>query len=695
MMTGNGKPLSIRRARNAVKREPYMQPGLTRASWRQLTVVAAVLVAALSACEAGPSAPGGPVGDVAIDLIPKRSFYPVGDTARAILRGAGASAPRAWRSLTPDIVRIASTGLVSMIGRGTARIEAEVDGHTIQLEFVVQGVLRNQAIDTSTTWHAADSPHVVEGPLLVGAPNGVVLTVEPGATVLFRPRSWLRFGEIHPARLVIPAGGAPVVMAGDSAVRGSWMGLRFDGPGVSELRNVTLRHCGTTPSGSDMGGCIVGRNIPRGAPTFLIEGLTVTEAVTLGLNLENFVTIAPGSRDLTIEDVEGRAALVSPMVAGTLPANVTIRNNTDDDISVRAGLVDRSITWSDPGVPLRLTGTIEVRGEAEVATLTMSPGLRVRAEPHAGIKVGLFGAGGLIAGATSGPPVVLQSTGSGWRGIEIFEGARPRSLTNVQLVDCGDSGACITVFPNVEYDTRLRVEQVTITGSRSIGVQLWAGAPFADGSTGLTVTGAADVPIELSADAAVSLPASSTYHANAVDGIRLRSGLVTQSATWRDVGVPYIAVDGLSIGNPDLDPVLTLEPGVTIRVAGERMIAVAPLHWPGALRAVGTAEQPIVLTSMGTAVPGAWIGLELGRSADARTRLDHVHIEAAGAGEPGVGAAVRMWVDPGGVLRNMTIRASANCAIVWFDGTEPAEDYLLPALGNAFVDVAGPLLCRL
>jgi hypothetical protein len=49
----------------------------------------------------------------------------------------------------------------------------------------------------------------------------------------------------------------------------------------------------------------------------------------------------------------------------------------------------------------------------------------------------------------------------------------------------------------------------------------------------------------------------------------------------------------------------------------------------GALVAVGTAEQPIVFTSV-TSIAGAWRGLVFGNKPSPKNRLEHVRIEFAG-----------------------------------------------------------------
>lgn len=105
----------------------------------------------------------------------------------------------------------------------------------------------------------------------------------------------------------------------------------------------------------------------------------------------------------------------------------------------------------------------------------------------------------------------------------------------------------------------------------------------------------------------------------------------------------------------------------------------------GASRGHGTRDS---------ADPGWWLGVELGRSADSRTGFEYLEIRDAGAGPPGWGGGVRMWVDPGGVLRNTTVRGSPTCGVVLFNGSSWSEDYTMPSFGNVFADVAGPLLCR-
>jgi hypothetical protein len=196
------------------------------------------------------------------------------------------------------------------------------------------------------------------------------------------------------------------------------------------------------------------------------------------------------------------------------------------------------------------------------------------------------------------------------------------------------------------------------------------------------------VPLELTGDEVPSVPPGD-YRGNGTDAVRVRWGSVTENATWHDIGMPYLLPEGLAIGNIDGPRALTLDSGVVLRMGPMTAVGVG-----GILRALGTASRPVIFESMTPGVAGAWVGIQFGQDIDPRSLLDHTEVRDAGAGEPGYFGAVRMWlVDPGGVVRNTTIRRSSTCGIVLIGGTW-TDDYTDPGYGNAFIDVAGPAVCH-
>lgn len=660
-------------------------------------MLAASAAVAMS-CESN-TAPAPAIDHLELVVSPVRPFYPVHDTARALAtvyldNGTSYRLTRTtWRSLDPGRATVDGSGLVRMTGPGVATIEVDVEGQSARTQVTIRGLLHLAAIAQSETWLVADTPHVVEHPLAVGSADTTVLTIEPGVRVVFRPGTGLGFGGFYPGpgRLVIPPGGPTVILEGESAEPASWIGLSFTGPGRTELRGVTFRHCGAAPQLGSRSGCLTGAGSEGQELTVLMEDVTIIGAPDVGMTLGSFVALAPGSRNLSIVDGTGHVATVSPELAGQLPLGGRFEGNAENTIWIASGRVRDSTTWVDAGAPWRLVGGVLVEGP-NAPVLTIPPGLVVRADAPATFTVATNGRGGLILGDAAGPPLVLEPTGTTWGGIRISFGALVSALTNVELRNCG-TGACIAVegVPG----TTLRVRNVTIRNPGGVGVALYAEARFDSSSANLVITGAGGVPLSLPAEAVASIP-SGDYRFNGTDAIRVTQGTVTRTTSWRNLGVPYQLPVGLAIGNPvgdpTADPVLTLGPGVTLELGTNTIALVASLGYQGALRAIGTPTDPIRFTSATPGIPGSWWGLELGRQVDARTRMEYVEILDAGAGDPGYAGAVRMWVDPGGVLRNTTIVRSAACGVVLFSGAW-ATDYTDPSLGNAFIDIAGPPRC--
>lgn len=665
-------------------------------------LVLAAACAILVGCGGSGTEPKSRFDHLEIRIGRARPFYPVADTARVSVVGVladGSIAPVSgtvtWRSSDPSIISLPASGsmvVLRMVARGTARVTAEAEGLSAQLDIVVKGILHEESILLDESWRVADGPHVVRGLITVGGPYAPTLTIEPGSEVFFAPGSMLLFGYDAPGRMVIPADGPTVTMAGDSAGSGTWIGLAFFDSLRSELRNLSLRHCGGAPIGGTLHGCLMAGPTGAGfAPTLLVDGVTISGAHDVGMMLDHFVTFAPGSRNLSIVDGDGHIATIRASQAGTLPLGGRFEGSADNSIWIDGGLVTESATWRSLGTPWRIVSRIDL-DEVRKPVVTIPAGSHVRADPSGGFLV----VGTLVVGDPDGPPVVLESTGDRWSGIEIGDGGVGARLHHVSIRDCGASfgptSACIRVFGGRGTGTSLLTDDVTIRDARGAGILFTVAAHFEAGSKDLIITGSAGAPIEIPPDGVWSIP-TGNYDANASDVIRLRGNEVTTTASWRDPGVPILATTGLDIRNSTNDPVLTLGAGITLLMPRDTRVVVADFL-PGALRVAGTAERPVVMAPETPADPGWWLGVELGRNADSRTRFEYLEIRGAGAGPPGWGGGVRMWVDPGGVLRNTTIRGSPTCGVVLFNGSTWAEDYTTPSFGNVFADVAGPLLCR-
>ena len=161
-------------------------------------------------------------------------------------------------------------------------------------------------------------------------------------------------------------------------------------------------------------------------------------------------------------------------------------------------------------------------------------------------------------------------------------------------------------------------------------------------------------------------------HAHAATPV---SGLIGSSTTWRVAQSPYVLQGDVILDN---NATLVIEPGVEVRMEAG---ASFTLRW-GALQALGTAAQPIVVTSnAATPAPGDWSQWRFtAGTVSAQTQLDNVRI-AYGSGVVIEGASP--------VLNNVAIQNHSGPAI----GIDLAASPIgrgLSASGNTLNAIAVP-----
>lgn len=285
----------------------------------------------------------------------------------------------------------------------------------------------------------------------------------------------------------------------------------------------------------------------------------------------------------------------------------------------------------------------------EGVTLTIEPCAQVQLAANIRIVV----RGTLVAEGTGGKPIRFTALNDDpWRYI-LIDNPATGSLAYVTIENGGSDivhrGASLVGAVHEERPVPqiVKVNHVTVKDSGGCGIWRRRYTGFTDDSSDLTITGSGKSdpdhphPVCVSAQAMGTLP-SGQYTGNAVDAIYVESfSGITTDVTVHDWGVPYYIDGSLHVWEDPalgLPPTLTIEAGVELQFEPGRNyeLDIALSGSPGALQILGTATNPVIVTSAAAApAPGDWACIEFGGPPGKATDLiRHARIEYAG-GESG------------------------------------------------------------
>lgn len=323
--------------------------------------------------------------------------------------------------------------------------------------------------------------------------------------------------------------------------------------------------------------------------------------------------------------------------------------------TVHRGDVTGDETWTAAASPHIVDADVNVRSGGH---LVIEPCAQVQIAAGARINVAFPltpNTGSLVAEGSAKKPITFKNRDpQPWGSIYVHAPGTAR-LAYATLEGGGDGafddGATI-VAPAASFgDPVLFVDHVTIRRSRGTGIWMQRGSTFIAGSQELTITESGSeehpYPLTISEHAFDALP-TGTYTGNEKDELLIEpvgnggaAGGMMKDATLHDRGVPYHVgrskQDDLIIGSGPDDSVatLTIEPGVVMKFEPETMLAIQALTTEkpstGAIRALGTADKPIVFTSAAASPKaGDWRGLWFGGVPQSTNKLEHVRVEYAG-----------------------------------------------------------------
>ena len=536
-------------------------------------------------------------------------------------------------------------------------------------------------ITADETWSASET-HLVACDVRVEGLGAPTLTIADGATVQFMHGASLFVGNGNPGTLDVQGTTLGVTMTSGepSPEPGDW-GTLYLGrdASASTLEGLTVEYGGGYSAST---GAV---HVYDSGPALTDVTITDSEHIGLGLSYSNanisglvvddaglsgvMCDYAPCFDDLYGADISGSgeypmrlpASEVEHIGAGNTFGPGT---NTADQIHVAANVITGSpssptVAWGAQDVPYLIDGTLRVQHPTNAPILVLEDGVDMVFSPGSSLYVGYDSDGDLIVQGTSDGVTMSSSRPSprpgDWGGVNVFSNAS--SLTDIEgltLSYASDQGGL--VFTNVSgvsvRDSEFSHNQysgvyqsqgssITYTGTRfadngTNGLTIWNNSysgylnELGGAFTGNVLTGNGAYPLSLPQASVRWLDTSSTFTGNTLDQVAVTYDLpISQTSTWHDLGVPYLARDTIHVGGSSA-PILTLEDGVDIQFTRDTGLWVGTsASGSGDLVVDGTTEG-VTLTST-TAVPGSWYGLLLGAGTSPATNVYGATIEYAGS----------------------------------------------------------------
>ena len=297
------------------------------------------------------------------------------------------------------------------------------------------------------------------------------------------------------------------------------------------------------------------------------------------------------------------------------------------------GDIEADETWSAE-LPHVLSCDVEVVS----GTLTIEEGAEIWFDNKSAIKVanGDYAAGLVVQGSADNPVRFVPSSDvsePSWEGIEIGPLATGVVIEGAEIVYAGKGqGGAILV-----EDAQVVLSDVTITDSGAAGVYLKGEASLGEGSGDITVSGAAELPVSVSATQAHTVPVGA-YSGNGQDYVELRGDTVTESVTWGDLGVPWLVKGNASFsGSAEAAAVLTIEGGTSFVFDQGDGFTFSKDGSASGLFIDGSAEAPVSLGPLGASQIGYWRGLQF---EDGVVQAELHHTTISWGGSAGGGLAI-------------------------------------------------------
>ena len=485
-------------------------------------------------------------------------------------------------------------------------------------------------IEEDETW--IEGMHLVVGDVYV---EGAILTIEPGATIMFVEGTGLYVGYFSTATggtlKAVGTAEKQITFTSSAATKspGDWDYIGFYG-GASNASS--MQHCIVEYGGgySANYGMIV-----------VDESSVAIDHSTLRYSEHNGIVLYDEG---FFQSFTGNTLMENGSNPITIYGNYVHTIGSDNNISTVSGVVVKSdeiiesnAIWQKQTCAYVIEGSLHV-GSTSGSTLTLNPGVQMKMSNGARITVGYYSNtfGTLIAEGTAGDhiritssaPDVAKAVGD-WDYIAFYDGAGNNSSLDYCDIEYG-GGYSANYGMIVLDEAGVSITNSTFENSESSGITLFDDAFFTE-FTGNTVDNNGVYPIEIYGNFAHTIGAGNnlTGRGILVDGDNMEQS----EASWIKQTVPYLIDGTLYIGSTS-GATLTIEPGTAVEFSSGSRINIGYYSGTfGSLVAVGEPSNRITFSSGapdGAESPGDWDGIWFSGGTLASTILEQCILSYGG-----------------------------------------------------------------
>ncbi|MBN2495008.1 MAG: hypothetical protein JXR96_10490 [Deltaproteobacteria bacterium] len=471
-------------------------------------------------------------------------------------------------------------------------------------------------IDTDTTL-PEDSCYLVEHVSRVA--GGATLTIEPGATLIFRQDAGL---EIDSDSALV-ASGSPekrILMTGafegEFPSRGFWTGVVFDNANSFDnlLEHVVIEYGGSEPFLDAAGNVVL-----KWASRATIRDCILRDSAEYGLRVDDRGELTFEHNEM-LSNTLGAVYAPASMV-GALDEASSYSGNDLDIVFVEADSIGADADWPAINAIYFIDGIVHLD-----AVLTLPAGARLEFTQDSGLDVDSDG--GLIAIGEQDNHVLLTGTEpepGWWRGLIFDDSNSFDNRIEHVTVEYGGSYQFLDAGGNVimAWGSRLAMNHCLLRHSAEYGLRIYSGEMLDEFNENELVDNALGA-VFLPSSAIGRLDGASTYAGNGIDRLYVNGDSVGDEQFWPATDAPYVV-----FGLIDLDARVTVEPGATFLFDQDAGLDVDS---DGALTAVGTEEAPILFSGTDS-FNGWWRGLVFDDTSSFYNELAYAIVEYGGAYE--------------------------------------------------------------